>query len=97
MAGAAHQCIPRCGDVASSARHFHADDFELSIVSKSRRKCLESFRNGVELRAALAADGNGDFFHLKKWRLPHSNGTWTGISLGIREPQDNSGVICSKC
>jgi len=56
--------------MADSALHFHADDFELSIVSKSRRKCLESFRNGVELRAALAADGNGDLFIWKNGDRP---------------------------
>ena len=32
---------------------------------------------------ALAAGGNGDFFHFDKWRRPDFNGSWTKISLGI--------------
>jgi len=49
--------------VADSAFNLNANDFELSAMSKSRRKLCESFSDGVELRAALAANGDGNRVH----------------------------------
>ncbi len=90
LASAAHQFIPRRRRVTDSALDFHADDFELGIVSQCPRKGLEGFCDGIKLRTALAAHGDGDFVHLEKWRRPDSNGTWTNISLRIREAEENS-------
>jgi len=78
----------------SAARQLNAVSEALQAFSCG--SCLTMLRNGVELRAALTADGMVIFFNLKKMATADSNGTWTGISLGIREPEENSGGRCSK-
>jgi len=40
-------------------------------------------------------DGNGDFFHLEKWRRFDSKGTWTGIHWKFARTEENSGGSCS--
>src|SRR6266850_544980 len=75
--------------MADAAFDLYADNFELSIGSEGARKCLKSFRDGVELRGALAADRQYDFFHLNKNREADSNGSSNEISLGICKAEEN--------
>src|SRR5258708_21629416 len=78
--------------MVDSAFHFHADDLELRIGSENRSKGLERFADGIEFRTTLAADGDDDFVDLEKWRRLDSNGTWTNISLRIRETEENLAI-----
>src|SRR3989441_993893 len=92
----AHQFFPRRRRVTDSTFHFHADDFELSFGGQHGRKRPERLVHRVELRAALAADGEDDLFHLERCRHADCNGTWLEISLGIGEAEENSGGTFSK-
>src|SRR6266571_5218366 len=86
----AHQFFPRSRRVTDSAFHFHADDFKLSFGSQHRRKRPERFVHRVELRAALAADGEDDLFHSNENQRADCNGTLLEFSLRIREAEENS-------
>src|SRR5882724_7530075 len=82
--------------MADAALDLHADNFELSIGSERTRKCFQRFDDGVQLRPALAADGQDDFIHLRKYRCFNSNGSSNEISLGICKAEENLPGTLSK-
>jgi hypothetical protein len=77
--------------MADAAFHFHADDFQFRILNESCREGLERLRDGVELGAALAANGDDDFSHRRETRCADSNGCAGEISLRNCAAEENSG------
>lgn len=61
--------------MADAAVHFHAHQFEFRVGRKIGRENFQGLLDGVELRAALAANGDDDFGHSLSRRSQHCNGS----------------------
>src|SRR5713101_3701947 len=83
----AHQFFPRRRRVTDSA---------FSFGGRHGRQRRERLVHRVELRAALAADGEDDLFHSNENQRADCNGSLLEFSLRIREAEENSGGTFSR-
>jgi len=82
LAGAAHEFFLRRWSVTHAAVHFKTDQFEFGSRRERGREDFQGLPDGVQLGAALAANGDDDFGHLPG-RSPDCNGTLCKFSRRI--------------
>src|SRR6266566_1204908 len=85
MAGAAHEFFVRQRGMTDPAVHFEPDQLELRSGRKAWGKEFHCLFDAVDLRAALAADGDDGFGHSLGRSTPDCNGTASAFSLRIFE------------
>lgn len=83
LPSAAHEFFLGRWGVAYPAVHFEGYQFEFGAGRKRGGENFEGLLHGVELRAALAADSDGDFGHSLPGLLPDCNGNLYKFSRRI--------------